>query len=264
MQDTWKCDLWPYLVVITARGIPTHFLQCPHQGAKNSTIHTSSPCSTILSKLSSVSTTTSSLLPLPPLCCWRSLSVYQPFTIMWDIFSSFCYYKMKRLRRCSAGSHLFVVARAARFSTQPLFYQSPQSVHGSVHDGLAAAHAWKREHRGVISTKKPFLVTKHLCCNNVWKHQKGGLHCGVSHSKTFTELRNWPINLFLNQKISQDRLYFTILFLSCQNLLLQNTEPTVSEQLLCISWYACCIANSVNWSKANVKKEENSVRHTLN
>lgn len=48
---------------------------------------------------------------------------------------------MKRSHRRSAGSHLFVVARAARFSTQPLFYQSPQSIHGSVHDGLAAAPA---------------------------------------------------------------------------------------------------------------------------
>lgn len=56
-------------------------------------------------------------------------------------FQKSFYYKMKRSQRCSAGSHLFVVARAARFSTQPLFYQSPQSVHGSVHDGLAAAPA---------------------------------------------------------------------------------------------------------------------------
>lgn len=51
----------------------THFLQCPHQGAKNSTSHTSSLSNTNLSKLSSVSSTTSFLfppllLPPPPLC----------------------------------------------------------------------------------------------------------------------------------------------------------------------------------------------------
>lgn len=45
----------------------TYFLQCPHQGAKNSTIHTSSLFSTVSSKLSSVSSTTSFLLP-PVLC----------------------------------------------------------------------------------------------------------------------------------------------------------------------------------------------------
>lgn len=43
-----------------------YFLQCPHQGAKNSTNHTSSLSNTILSKLSSVSSTTSFLLPPPP------------------------------------------------------------------------------------------------------------------------------------------------------------------------------------------------------
>ncbi len=44
----------------------TYLLQCPHQGAKNSTIQTSSLSSTVRSKLSSVSSTTSFLLPAPP------------------------------------------------------------------------------------------------------------------------------------------------------------------------------------------------------
>lgn len=44
----------------------TYFLQCPHQGAKNSTNQISSLSSTVRSKLSSVSSTTSFLLPAPP------------------------------------------------------------------------------------------------------------------------------------------------------------------------------------------------------
>lgn len=58
----------------------THFLQCPHQGAKNSTSHTSSLSNTNLSKLSSVSSTTSflfpPLLPPPPPLCYKPVISY--------------------------------------------------------------------------------------------------------------------------------------------------------------------------------------------
>lgn len=53
--------------------------------------------------------------------------------------------RVARKRSC-VGSHqwvyLLAVARAARLAAKPLFHQSAQSVHGSIHNGLAAASAW--------------------------------------------------------------------------------------------------------------------------
>lgn len=40
------------------------------------------------------------------------------------------------------ASHLLAVAGAPRLAAHPLLHQRPQSVHGAVHDGLAAAAAW--------------------------------------------------------------------------------------------------------------------------
>lgn len=66
----------PLPVAVDSVKYNTHFLQCPHQGAKNSTNHTSSPSSTSLSKLLSVSSTMSSLLPLLPPLCWKPVECF--------------------------------------------------------------------------------------------------------------------------------------------------------------------------------------------
>lgn len=58
--------------------------------------------------------------------------------------------------------YLLVVARAARLATQPVFHQAAQSVHGSIHDGLATASTWgsKNMQTSVIITL--YYTTKSL------------------------------------------------------------------------------------------------------
>lgn len=53
--------------------------------------------------------------------------------------------------------YLLAVARAARLAAHPVFHQIAQSVHGSVHDGLAAASAWR-----VKSTQELFIAAKDI------------------------------------------------------------------------------------------------------
>lgn len=124
----------------------THLLQCPHHGAKNSTIHTSSPSNTNLSKLSSVSSTTSFLLPLPPPLCRKGIWM-SPDHARWSVLF------FKRLQQHYWMYLLARAARAARFAAQPVFHQIAQSVHGSVDNGLATASTWRLKTRRDQNTR---------------------------------------------------------------------------------------------------------------
>ncbi len=62
-------------------------------------------------------------------------------TIFREVFDLYFFKLMQQ--KASARVHwliyLFVVAGSAGFAAQPLFHQRAQSIHGSVHDGLATA-----------------------------------------------------------------------------------------------------------------------------